>query len=365
MMTRRLLFASATALLLAGPTQADDKVVNVYNWSDYIGATVNHDFTAKTGIAVQYDVFDSAETVTTKLLTGNTGYDVVVTSGGFLVDQVGAGVFMKLDKAKLPNLTNLDPDMTRAAAAFDPGNQYSVPYFWGTTGIGYNIDKIKERAPDAPVDSLAMVLDPKWAAKFKDCGIAILDAGDQILPITLNYLGLDPHSKNPDDYAKAAETLKAIRPYVRYFHSSQYVSDIANGEICLSIGWSGDFFIAKARAAEAGGKVHIGYSIPKEGTMVWIDNLAIPKDAPHPENALAYINYLLDARVAAQNASELHTASPNKAAQQIGIIPAEDLGNPAIYPPAPVKAKLFGETSTSLQIKRLCSRLWTSIRTGE
>lgn len=364
-MIREVLIASVTVILVVGPTKADDQVVNVYNWSDYIGATTNHDFTAKTGIAVQYDVFDSAETVTTKLLTGHTDYDVVVTGGGFLVDQIGAGVFMKLDKGKLPNLANLDPDVARAAAAFDPGNQYSVPYFWGTTGIGYNIDKIKERAPDAPVDSLAMVLDPKWAAKFKDCGIAILDAGDQILPITLNYLGLDPRSKNPADYAKAAETLKAIRPYVRYFHSSQYVSDIANGEICLSIGWSGDFFIAKARAAEAGGNVHVGYSIPKEGTMVWIDNLAIPADAPHPANALAYINYLLDARVAAQNARELHTASPNKAALQEGIIPAEDLNNPGIYPSDAVKSKLFGETSASLQIKRLRSRLWTLVRTGE
>jgi putrescine transport system substrate-binding protein len=364
-MTRRLLIASASALLLSGPAQAEDKVVNVYNWSDYIGATVNDDFTAKTGIAVQYDVFDSAETVSTKMLTGSSGYDVVVTSGGFLVEQIQAGVFLKLDKGKLPNIANLDPDVMRAAAAFDPGNQYSVPYFWGTTGIGYNIDKIEERAPDAPVDSLAMVLDPKWAAKFQDCGIAILDADDQIMAITLNYLGLDPHSENADDYAKAAEMLKAIRPYVRYFHSSQYISDITNGEICLSIGWSGDLFIAEARAAEAGGNVRIGYSIPKEGTMVWIDNLAIPADAPHPENALAYINYLLDGRVAAQNAAELHVASPNKAALQTGSVPAEDLGNPGIYPPDAVKAKLFGETKTSPEIKRVRSRLWTSVKTGE
>jgi putrescine transport system substrate-binding protein len=364
-MTRRLLIASATAFLLAAPALAEDKVVNVYNWSDYIGATVNDDFTAKTGIAVQYDVFDSADTVSTKMMTGNSGYDVVVTSGGFLVEQIQAGAFLKLDKSKLANIDNLDPDVKRAAAAFDPGNQYSVPYLWGTTGIGYNIDKIKERAPDAPVDSLAMILDPKWAAKFQDCGIAILDADDQIMAITLNYLGLDPHSENPGDYAKAAETLKAIRPYVRYFHSSKYINDIANGEICLSIGWSGDLFIAEARAAEAGGNVHIGYSIPKEGTLVWIDNLAIPADAPHPDNALAYIDYLLDARVAAQNAAELHVASPNKAALKTGAIPAEDLGNPGIYPPDAVKAKLFGEASTPLEIRSLRSRLWTSIKTGE
>jgi len=364
-MTRRLLIASATALLLAAPALAEDKVVNVYNWSDYIGATVNDDFTAKTGIAVQYDVFDSAETVSTKMLIGNSGYDVVVTSGGFLAEQVQAGVFRKLDKSKLSNIGNLDPDVMRAASAFDPGNQYSVPYFWGTTGIGYNIDMIKQRVPDAPVDSLAMVLDPKWAAKFQDCGIALLDADDQIMAITLNYLGLDPHSEKPEDYAKAAETLKAIRPYVRYFHSSKYINDIANGEICLSIGWSGDLFIAKARAEEAGNNVHIGYSIPKEGTLVWVDNLAIPADAPHPENALAYINNLLDGQVAAQNAAELHVASPNKAALQIGKIPADDLANQGIYPTDAVKSKLFGETKSPLDIKALRSRLWTSIRTGE
>jgi putrescine transport system substrate-binding protein len=280
------------------------------------------------------------------------------------VEQIEAGSFLKLDKSKLPNAANLDADVMRAAASFDPGNQYSVPYFWGTTGIGYNIEAIKARAADAPLDSLAIVFDPKWAAKFADCGIAMLDADDQIMAIALNYLGLNPHSERPEDYEKAAALIKAIQPHVRYFHSSNYVNDIASGEICLAIGWSGDFFIAQARAEEAGSAFHIGYSIPKEGTLVWIDSLAIPADAPHPQNALAYINFLLDGKIAAENASELHMPSPNKAALETGTIPPEDLGNPGIYPPDAVKAKLFGEKKTPLEVKRLRSRLWTAVKTG-
>jgi len=364
-MTRKHVGLAAILPLLIGTAHAEEPVVNVYNWSDYIGEHTNENFTARTGIAVRYDVFDSAETVSTKMMTGNSGYDVVVTSGGFLVEQIGAGSFLKLDKSKLSNIGNLDADVMRAAASFDPGNQYSVPYFWGTTGIGYNIDLIKARAADAPVDSLAILFDPKWAAKFADCGIAMLDADDQIVAMALNYLGLDPHSENPDDYEKAGQLLKAVQPYVRYFHSSNYVNDIAGGEICLAIGWSGDFFIAKARAEEAGSNIHIGYSIPKEGTVVWIDNLAIPADAPHPENGHAYINFLLDAKVAAENAAELHMASPNQAALQVGLIGAEDLQNRGIYPSDDVKAKLFGEAKTPMEVKRLRSRLWTEIKTGQ
>ncbi len=364
-MTRKHVGLAAILPLLIGTAHAEEPVVNVYNWSDYIGEHTNENFTARTAIAVRYDVFDSAETVSTKMMTGNSGYDVVVTSGGFLVEQIEAGSFLKLDKSKLSNIGNLDADVMRAAASFDPGNQYSVPYFWGTTGIGYNIDLIKARAADAPVDSLAILFDPKWAAKFADCGIAMLDADDQIVAMALNYLGLDPHSENPDDYEKAGQLLKAVQPYVRYFHSSNYVNDIAGGEICLAIGWSGDFFIAKARAEEAGSNIHIGYSIPKEGTVVWIDNLAIPADAPHPENGLAYINFLLDATVAAENAAELHMASPNQAALQVGLIGAEDLQNRGIYPSDDVKAKLFGEAKTPMEVKRLRSRLWTEIKTGQ
>lgn len=356
---------SISTLLLTASAKAQEGNVNVYNYSDYIGSAINDRFQEETGVKVVYDVFDSSETASTKLLVGKSGYDVVVTGGAALVELIEAGALAEIDKDKLPNLQNLDVNILRAAESFDPGHRYGVPYFWGTTGVGYNVEKIRERAPDAPLGSLAMVLDPQWVSKFADCGVAILDTPEQIFPIVLNYLGLDPHSENQEDYDRAVKVLEAIRPHVRYFHSSRYVSDIANGDICLAIGWSGDFFIAQTRAKDAGNGVSVGYSIPQEGTIAWLDNLAIPVDAPNPTNALAYINFLLDADVAAENAAEIHTASPNKEALATGKIPREDLNNAGIYPPTEVMAKLFGEKKAEPQLKRLRTRLWTRVSTGQ
>jgi putrescine transport system substrate-binding protein len=339
--------------------------VNVYNWSDYIGEHTNENFTKATGTAVTYDVFDSNETLEAKLLAGNTGYDVVVPSGAFLGRQIQAGVFQKLDKSKLPNIANIDPNIMKASEAFDPGHEYSVPYFWGTVGIGYNVDKIKAAMPDAPTDSWDLVLKPEVVSKFKDCGVTMLDAPSDILQSVLIYLGKDPHTEKAEDYAEVQKVLTAVRPYIKYFHSSSYINDIANGEICLAIGWNGDFSIAQDRAEEAKNGVKIQYVIPKEGALLWVDNLAMPKDAVNVDAALKYINYMLDPQVAADNANFVHYASPNKAAVDKKLIAEEDQSNPAIYPPAEVMSKLYGDKVASPELDQLRTRTWTTVKTGQ
>ncbi|HVT52635.1 MAG TPA: polyamine ABC transporter substrate-binding protein [Dongiaceae bacterium] len=349
----------------AAPAASSGGKVNVYNWSDYIGEHTNDDFTKKTGIAVQYDVFDSNETLEAKLLAGNTGYDVVVPSGGFLGRQIQAGVFMKLDKSKLPNISNIDPVLMKATEAFDPGHEYSVPYFWGTVGIGYNVDKIKQIMPDAPTDSWDLILKPEIVSKFKDCGVTMLDAPSDVLQSVLIALGKDPHSDKPEDYAEVEKTLLAVRPYIKYFHSSSYINDIANGEICMAIGWNGDFSIAQSRADEAKNGVHIQYVIPKEGALLWVDNLAIPKDATNVDQALQYINNMLDPQVAADVANFVHYASPNKTARDKGLIDKADLENPAIYPPDAVMSKLAGDKVASPDLDKLRTRTWTTVKTGQ
>jgi len=340
--------------------------VNVYNWSDYIGEHTNENFTKATGIAVTYDVFDSNETLEAKLLAGNTGYDVVVPSGAFLGRQIQAGVFQKLDKSKLPNIANIDPVLMKATEAFDPGHEYSLPYFWGTVGIGYNVDKIKAAMPEgAPTDSWDLVLKPEVVSKFKDCGVTMLDAPSDVLQSVLIYLGKDPHTEKPEDYAEVQKTLTAVRPYIKYFHSSSYINDIANGEICLAIGWNGDFGIAQSRADEAKNGVKIQYVIPKEGALLWVDNLAMPKDAANVEQGLKYINNMLDPQVAADNANFVHYATPNKTALDKGLIAAEDKSNPAIYPAADVMSKLYGDKIASPELDQLRTRTWTTVKTGQ
>lgn len=349
----------------AAATPVKGGKVNVYNWSDYIGEHTNENFTKATGIEVQYDVFDSNETLEAKLLAGNTGYDVVVPSGAFLGRQIQAGVFQKIDKSKLPNMSNLDPKILEASGAFDPGNQYSVPYFWGTTGFGYNVEKIKAAMPDAPVDSFDMVFKPEIVSKFKDCGVTMLDAPGEILEIALHYLGKDPHSNKPEDYAEAEKLLKAVRPYIKYFHSSSYINDIANGEICLAIGWNGDFGIAQTRADEAKNGIQIQYVIPKEGTMRWVDNLAIPKDAANVEQAHAYINYMLDPQVAADNANYVMYPTPNKTAFDKDLIDKEAKADPLIYPPKEIFDNLFDDKVASPEVDQLRTRTWTAVKTGQ
>lgn len=338
--------------------------LNVYNWSDYIGETTVDDFQKATGVTVRYDVYDSNETLEAKLMAGTTGYDLVVPTTSFLGRQIQAGIYQEIDKSKLKNYGNIDPQILEAVAPFDPGNKYAVPYFWGTVGIGFNIDKVKERlGENAPVDSLDLLFKPEYADKLKDCGISMLDAPSDIFQTTLKYLGKDPHSKSEEDYAAVEQLFAGIRQDVKYFHSSQYINDLANGELCAVIGWSGDVFIAAARADEAQNNVHIDYRIPKEGSLLWVDSLAIPKDAKNVENALKFIDYLNEPQVAANGVNYVSYASPNTAA--LPMVDAEIKDNPSIYPTEDVKKNLFSDAVADPDLERLRTRTWTKIKTGQ
>jgi putrescine transport system substrate-binding protein len=341
----------------------EDKVVNVYNWSDYIDPAMIEAFTKETGIKVNYDVFDSNEVLQTKLLAGNTGYDVVVPSASFLELQIKAGVFQKLDKSKLPNWSHLDESIMARIAKHDPGNEYAVNHMWGTDAIGYNVKKVQAIDPKAPVDSWSLILDPKWAAKFKDCGISVLDAPDEVVGVALAYLGKDPNSESLDDLKAAEDLLMKIRPYVRMIHSSQYIDSLANGDICVTLGWSGDILQSKSRAEEAGQGVEIAMTVPKEGTIIWFDMYAIPADAPHPDNAHAFINYMMKPEVAAANSNFVHYATANKDA-----VPLLDPGvrdDPGVYPPQAVMDKLFPNLARSPEYTRELNRAWTRFTTGK
>ena len=338
--------------------------LNVYNWSDYIGETTVEDFQKATGITVRYDVYDSNETLEAKLMAGNTGYDIVVPTGSFLGRQIQAGIYQEIDKSKLKNYGNLDPQILKALEAFDPGNKYAVPYFWGTVGIGYNVDKVKERLGDnAPVDSLDLLFKPENAEKLKDCGISMLDAPSDMFQTALKYLGKDPHSKSEEDYAAVEQLFAGVRPYIKYFHSSQYINDLANGELCAVIGWSGDIFIAAARADEAKNNVHLDYRIPKEGSLLWVDSLAIPKDAKNVDNALKFIDYLNDPQVAANGVNYVSYASPNLAA--LDKVEPDIKNNPSIYPTDDVKKNLFSDMQADPDLERLRTRTWTKVKTGQ
>ena len=347
----------------AGGAAPQEKVLNVYNYSDYIAEDTIPNFEKATGIKVTYDVFDSDEMVETKLLAGDSGYDVVVPTLNFFGRQIQAGVFLPLDKSKIPNLANLDPEVMKRIAQQDPDNKYGVPYMIGTTGIGYNVDKIKAIFGSTDIaNSWDLIFKPENIAKLKDCGITILDTPSDMIPIALNYLGLDPHSQDPKQIQQAADLIKKIRPYVQNFHSSQYVSSLANGNTCLAVGWSGDIIQARDRAEEADNGVQVAYSIPKEGAPQWFDMLAIPKDAKHPDNAYALIDYLLQPEVAAANTNFIHYANPVPKATP--LVSEEIRNDPTIYPPADVAAKMFTYSINPPEVDKLYTRLWTEIKTG-
>jgi putrescine transport system substrate-binding protein len=358
-------FAVAVALVAAGSQAKAQKehVVNFYNWSDYIDPVVLDDFTKATGIKVRYDTFDSNDTLEAKLLAGKSGYDVVVPTGYFLARQIAAGIFQKLDKSKLPNLANAWPEIANRLASYDPGNQYAVNYMWGTTGIGYNIKDAREIAGgNASISSWQDVFDPAKIARFKDCGIHLLDSSDDMMPAALHYLHLDPNSSDPADLQKAADLLTRIRPYVRKFHSSEYLNALATGEICFVVGFSGDIKQAQRRAADAKGAITVGYAIPKEGAQLWFDNLAIPKDAPDVAEAHALIDYLLKPEVAAKNTNFIAYANGNLASQK--LIDKSIIDDRTIYPDTATMAKLYTITAHDQKTQRLINRLWTRIKTG-
>ena len=340
-----------------------EKVVNVYNWSDYIDPTVIEAFQKETGIQVKYDVFDSNEVLETKLLAGSTGYDIVVPSASFLERQIKAGVFQTLDRTKLPNLKNMDTEITRRVALHDPGNEHSVNYLWGTSGVGYNEDKIKAAMPDAPIDSFAMFYDPKVVSRFKACGVAVLDAPSEVVGTVLIYLGKEANSEKPEDLAAAEKVLTSVRPYIKYINSSKYIEDLANGELCLALGWSGDVLQARDRAVEAGNGVKIKYLIPKEGAVMFFDMLAIPADAKHVKNAYLFIDYLLRAEVAAKNSNFVNFANSNAAS--FNLINEDIRNDRGLYPTDEVKAKLVPDLAESPQFTRLLTRSWTRFKTGQ
>ncbi len=343
--------ASTDAAQAPAAPAAEEKVVNVYNWSDYIDPATLEQFTAETGIKVNYDVFDSNEVLETKLLAGKTGYDVVVPGAAFMERQIKAGVFRKLDRSKLPNWSNLDPEILERVALHDPGNEYSVNHMWGTTGIGYNEAKVKAIDPKAPVDSWNLVFDPKQVAKFKDCGISVLDAPTEMLKAVLAWKGKDPNSQNPDDLQDRRGRADGDPPYVRMIHSSNYIDALANGEICIAVGWSGDVLQARDRAAEAGQGVVIKYNVPKEGTIIWFDMYAIPADAPHPNNAHAFINFMMKPEVAATNSNFVNYATGNAAS--LPLVDESVRNDPGVYPSAEVKAKLFPDLASTDEFTRL------------
>ena len=362
-MKRTILLATA-ATVAAGAVAAQDNVVNVYNWSDYIAEDTLEKFEAATGIKVTYDVFDSNEVLEAKMLTGNSGYDVVVPTSDFLQRQVAAGAYQPLDKSKLPNLANMDPELMAGAAVYDPGNEYATIFMWGTTGIGYNVGAIAERlGEDYEVNSWDLVFNPDVVSKLADCGVTMLDAPTEMLPAAMNYLGLDPRSTNTADLEAGAALLETIRPNIRYFHSSQYINDLANGDICVSVGWSGDVFQALYRAEEAENGIEIGYVIPDEGALQWFDMLAIPVDAPHADNAHTFINFIMDAQITADITNYVWYANGNAASMP--MVDEEIKSDPGIFPTEAASAKLWSSKVYDARTDRTITRLWTKVKTGQ
>ncbi|MGH6715121.1 MAG: polyamine ABC transporter substrate-binding protein [Bradyrhizobium sp.] len=357
------LAAAVLAAAFVASADAGERRVNFYNWSDYIAPGVLDGFTRQTGIKVVYDTFDSNEALETRLMAGQSGYDLVVPTAYSLQRLIKANIFQKLDKSKLPNVANAWPFVVRHLATYDPGNLYAVNYMWGTTGVGYNVKMVhKILGPTAKVDSWDIVFKPENLAKFKDCGVEMLDSPDDIFPAALNYLGLDPNSTRPADLEKAADVVGKIRPYVRKFHSSEYLNALATGDICLAVGWSGDIMQARRRAAEARNGIEIGYSIPKEGAQLFFDNLAIPADADHVAEAYKLINYLYRPEVAARNSNFLSYANGNLASQK--LLDPKIRDDKDIYPDEATLKKLFVITARDPATQRIINRLWTRVKTG-
>lgn len=360
-MIRTFLTGTAAAALMASTAMAEE--VRVYNWSDYIDEELLAKFEAETGIDLIYDVFDSNEVLETKMLAGGSGYDVVVPTGTFLQRQITAGAFQKLDTTKLPNIVNMWDVVSERTEQYDPENAYSINYMWGTTGIGANLAKVREiLGEDAPVDSLELVLNPDNMSKLADCGVYFLDAPAEMIPMALNYIGEDPNSHDPKVIAKAEEIMGKIRPYIQKFNSSEYINALANGDICVAVGWSGDILQARDRAAEADNGVEIAYHAAKEGAQMWFDQMAIPVDAPNPDAAHKFLNFIMDAENMAAASNYVYYANGNKASQEFLV---EDVsGDPAIYPDEATLENLFTTTPYPPKVQRTVTRAWTKIKSG-
>ncbi|OWT70141.1 polyamine ABC transporter substrate-binding protein [Achromobacter sp. HZ28] len=351
------------ATVVMATAHAQDKVVNVYNWAEYTAPDTIPGFEKATGIKVRYDVYDNNDTLQAKLLTGKSGYDVVVPSTHYAARQLQGGLFQKLDKSRIPNWQYLDPDLMALVATVDPGNQYLVPWGYGTNGLGYNVTKVQQiLGKDAPLGSWDMLFKPENAAKLKDCGISMLDEAAQVFPAVLHYLGKDPNSSNPDDYKEALELLKKIRPYIRQFSSSGYIDELAVGDLCMVYGFSGDVMIARKRAKEAKQPYDVNYYIPQGGAPAWFDTMAIPKDAQHVDEALAFINYIETPQVHAAITNTMFYPNANKEARKYVVKDVAD--NPMIYPPADVAKTLYVIKPQPVNILRLQTRMWAELKSG-
>ncbi len=366
MRNSKLGISAALALSLSAAsvttTANEEKVLNMYNWSDYISPDAIEEFEKTTGIKVNYDVYDSNEVLEAKLMSGGTGYDIVVPTGAFLERHVAANIYAEIDRSQLSNYGNLDVVLQQKITRHDDGNKHNVPYAWGTVGLGYNVEQVKTRLGDLPLDTLDLIFKPSVAARVADCGIGLLDSPAEVISIALNYLGLDPNSEKKGDLKKATTLLSSVRPHIKYFNSSKYISDLANGEVCVVLGYNGDVLQAQDRAQEAGQGIEVGYTIPSEGTLVWFDLLAIPADAPHPEAAHKFIDFVLRPEIAAGISNYVYYAVPNIAAER--YLNDDVRGNPGIYPTEEVKAKLFTQNAHSPRFDRLLTRAWTGIKTG-
>lgn len=354
--------ALSLALLLAACGGKPAEELRIYNWSDYIDPELLDQFTKETGIKVTYDTFDSNEVLETKVLQGGTGYDIVVPSNHNLPRYIAAGAIQPLDKAQLPGLSNLAPDLMAHMAAFDPEAAYAVPYMQGTVGIGYNVAEVAKRLPGVAIDSWSVVFDPKNLAKLQDCGVYFLDASEDMYAVTLNYLGKDPNSTAPADYAAATDLLLKVRPHVRKFHSSEYVEALANGDACVAIGYSGDILQAKIRAEEAKNGVQVAYVVPKEGSQIWFDVFTIPKDAPNPAAAHRFIAFMLRPEVIAKASNYIQYANANAAATP--LVDEEVRSDPNVYPTPEMSKRLFVTTTKDQALLRDVNRQWTRVLTG-
>ena len=358
---KNLMLSTTAAVAIAGAAFAEE--VRVYNWSDYIDEGLLTKFEEETGIELIYDVFDSNEVLETKMLAGSSGYDVVVPSGTFLQRQITAGAFQKLDKSKLTNLENMWDVISDRVSKYDPGNEYAINYMWGTTGIGVNVDKVKDAlGEDAPLDSLALVFDPANMEKLQACGVHILDAPSELIPAALAYLGENPDAQDTDTIEKAEPVLATIAPFVQKFHSSEYINSLANGDICVAIGWSGDILQARDRAAEADNGVNIEYYAPAEGALMWFDNMAIPVDAPNPEAAHKFLNFIMDAQNMAAASNYVYYANGNLASQE--FLEEDVIDDTAIYPDAATLENLYTTTPYDARTQRTVTRLWTKVKSG-
>lgn len=341
---------------------AEKRVVNVYNWADYIGPTTIKDFERETGIKVNYDIYDTSEVVDAKIMAGGSGYDVVLHSATFTYRMLPHHLFLPLDKSRLTNWHHLDDRLLAMFEPFDPGTRYSAPFMWGTMGFAYNIDMVRARMPDAPLDSAALVFDPAVVSRFADCGVSLLDSPTDVIPTALLYLGHPANSVDPGHLKEVEDLLQKIRPYIRYFSSTKMLVDMPNKEICIGMSWSGDYSVAWTRAREAGININLGYSVPKEGVPFWLDGAYIPSDAPHPDNAHVFINYLLRPEVIAAISNFTGYANANR--DSMPLVNPLYRNNPAIYPDEAVMARLHWTAVLEPKLERLRSRAWTRIKTG-